>query len=305
VTAFLIRNKYNVLLVCLYLALFFHLVTLAIALSNILPYTILGGFLLIAVLSIDIAALFLLTIYIHRLKSQNILDRIYFRSEIKRQDTYLKYASQIIRHDMNSGINIYIPRGLNGIKRYFKNSDMPKSLKRSLELIDKGLIHTQIIYSGVKEFTELFRGKNHLSFDSHNIKNLLSEFVDNTYYTENVKFIGDFPNLFVNGPLFCIAIDNLIKNGLTYNDSDHKLIKIYVEGDYICIEDNGRGLSKRDYDLYIEPFTRKSSQKEPGTGLGLNICNSILEEHNFDIDIELVNPGTKFKIKIDRKLAND
>ena len=32
----------------------------------------------------------------------------------------------------------------------------------------------------------------------------------------------------VNGPLFCTAIDNLIRNGLKYNDSKTKLVKFLI-----------------------------------------------------------------------------
>jgi hypothetical protein len=47
-----------------------------------------------------------------------------------------------------------------------------------------------------------------------------------------------------------------------------------------------------------KPYTRKEGQKESGTGLGLNICVAILEEHGFIIQCEKNEIGTKMKIKI-------
>jgi signal transduction histidine kinase len=96
----------------------------------------------------------------------------------------------------------------------------------------------------------------------------------------------------------CTSIDNLIRNGLKYNDSKSKLVKIYSEGDYICIEDNGRGITQKEFEELSKPYVRKEGQKETGSGLGLNICKAILKEHGFDITAEKLEQGTKLRIKI-------
>jgi signal transduction histidine kinase len=107
----------------------------------------------------------------------------------------------------------------------------------------------------------------------------------------------NLPTIEVNEPLFCTALDNLIRNGLKYNDSDTKFVKIYSEGDMIFIQDNGRGITQEDFNYLSKPYTRKEGQKESGTGLGLNICVAILEEHGFKITCEKNETGTKMKIK--------
>jgi signal transduction histidine kinase len=98
--------------------------------------------------------------------------------------------------------------------------------------------------------------------------------------------------------LFCTAVDNLIRNGLKYNDSDTKFVKITSDENYVYIQDNGRGITQEDFDHLSKPYTRKEGQKESGTGLGLNICVAILEEHGFNITCEKNEIGTKMKIKI-------
>jgi signal transduction histidine kinase len=90
----------------------------------------------------------------------------------------------------------------------------------------------------------------------------------------------------------------LIRNGLKYNDSDTKFVKIYFDVDTLYIQDNGRGINQKDFDELSKPYTRKEGQKESGTGLGLNICVAILEEHGFSITCEKNDIGTKMKIKI-------
>jgi signal transduction histidine kinase len=102
-----------------------------------------------------------------------------------------------------------------------------------------------------------------------------------------------------NEALFCTAIDNLIRNGLKYNDSANKFVKIYRIDDILFIEDNGRGLSSDEFKELAEPYTRKEGQSEDGTGLGLNICIAILEEHGYSIECnKLPTIGTQMKIKL-------
>jgi signal transduction histidine kinase len=108
----------------------------------------------------------------------------------------------------------------------------------------------------------------------------------------------NLPTIELNEPLFCTAVDNLIRNGLKYNDSDSKFVKIYSEGDSVYIQDNGRGITQEDFNHLSKPYTRKEGQKESGTGLGLNICVAILEEHGFEITCEKNEIGTKMKIKV-------
>ena len=71
------------------------------------------------------------------------------------------------------------------------------------------------------------------------------------------------------------------------------------------VQDNGRGITQEDFDYLSKPYTRKDGQKESGTGLGLNICVTILEEHGFYIGCEKNKIGTKMKIKIKQKEKND
>jgi K+-sensing histidine kinase KdpD len=73
---------------------------------------------------------------------------------------------------------------------------------------------------------------------------------------------------------------------------------LYIEDQTLCIEDNGRGISKEEFIELSKPYTRKEGQKEEGTGLGLNICNEILKEHKFSIEAQKLKTGTKLKIKI-------
>jgi len=216
---------------------------------------------------------------------------------INKKNTYLEHAAKILRHDMHSGINVYIPRGISSMERRLSNEQI-KDLKiqSPLKMIKEGLAHTQKVYSGVYEFTNLVKQNSILNTEHKDLKKILSNYLKSTSYKSQVILMDNLPVLNVNEPLFCTAIDNLIRNGLKYNDSPKKVIKVYFENDCIYVEDNGRGISNDEFRHLSNPYTRKEDQAEDGSGLGLNICTSILEEHNFSISAEKLEIGTRIKI---------
>jgi PAS domain S-box-containing protein len=219
--------------------------------------------------------------------------------ELEKKNTYLEHSAKILRHDMHSGINTYMPRGLSSLERRLSEDQIKElKLEAPLKMIKEGLRHTQKVYKGVYEFTNLVKKDVVLNCAECNLKHILEDYLSATAYKSQV-IIEDLGILNVNESLFCTSIDNLIRNGLKYNDSPNKFIKIYLEGIYLCIEDNGRGMSQEDFDYLSRPYTRKQGQQETGTGLGLNICTAILKEHGFSITSEkMIKGGTKIKIKI-------
>ena len=218
---------------------------------------------------------------------------------VNQKNSYLEHAAKILRHDMHSGINTYMPRGLTSLRRRLSDEQI-KQLKidAPLRMLEEGLKHTQKVYAGVKEFTNLVKEEVQLEKKLCNLKEILTNYLSSTSYIKQVA-IDRLPSIEVNEPLFCTAIDNLIRNGLKYNDSSTKMIAIYMENEFtLCVEDNGRGMSQEEFLELSKPYTRKEGQKEGGSGLGLNICIAILREHGFDIKAEKTNPGTKLRIKL-------
>lgn len=219
-------------------------------------------------------------------------------NELDKKNIYLEHAAKIIRHDMHSGINTYLPRGIKSLQRRLTEDDVDRlKIKSPLQLIEDGLHHAQKVYAGVYEFTNLVKENAELSKKEASIKGILDDYLRLTAYKNQVILDDNLPTIDINEALFCTAVDNLIRNGLKYNDSPTKWVKIYPEKDSICIEDNGRGLSQEEFNKLSEPYARKKNQKESGTGLGLNICVQILKEHGFKISAGKTENGTKIKIK--------
>ena len=227
--------------------------------------------------------------------------------EIEKKNVYLEHAAKIIRHDMHSGINTYIPRGISSLERRISKEDIQNlKLESPLKMLKEGLTHTQKVYKGVYEFTNLVKKDAILNKEEYDIKDILEKYLSSTSYKGQV-IIESMGKEYVNESLFCTAIDNLIRNGLKYNDSETKFVEIFIKKErkkfnltkkYLIIQDNGRGMTQEEFEKLSKPYVRKEGQKETGSGLGLNICMAILEEHGFKITCEKNNIGTKIKINL-------
>lgn len=220
--------------------------------------------------------------------------------DINKKNTYLEHAARIIRHDMHSGINTYMPRGIVSLEKRLPEEEAKRlKIDAPIKMIKEGLSHTQRVYKSVYEFTNLVKKDVVLNKNEEDISEILLKYLSNTSYASQVS-IEDLGRAEVNEILFCTAVDNLIRNGLKYNDSETKSIKIYTDSDYLVVEDNGRGLKKKEFEKIV--FMSKDSKFDEinteESGLGLNICLAILSEHGFNLECEEQSVGTRMKIKI-------
>ncbi len=155
-----------------------------------------------------------------------------------------------------------------------------------MKMLRGGLEKTQNVYHGVRNFTDLVRKDQHIQKTKVCLKGVLKNYLSKTTYADQVLLDPNLECITANKYLFCIAIDNLIQNGLKYNDSPTKQVRIYMKDGDLAITDNGRGMTQKEFEIFALPYRRKPQQKESGTGLGLNICVAILKEHNFTIKVD-------------------
>jgi len=161
-------------------------------------------------------------------------------------------------------------------------------------MIREGLDHTQKVYNSVYEFTNLVKQNVSLEKKELELKKLLEVYFGKTSYFKKVK-IQELTTLEVNPTLFCNAIDNLVKNGLKYNKNENKEVLIFIEDNYIIVQDNGVGMTNEEFKKHIKSFSKEDKGE---IGLGLNISIAIFKEHGFELECEKNEIGTKMKIKI-------
>jgi len=108
--------------------------------------------------------------------------------------------------------------------------------------------------------------------------------------------------IMANGTLISWTIENLIRNSIDSISGESGLIRISMSQDQnnvkIRISDNGCGVQKKDWKNIFRPGF---STKKSGWGLGLSLCQRIINEvHKGDIYVleSSINSGTVFEINI-------
>lgn len=227
--------------------------------------------------------------------SSNITDIINKNNELNeinnkliRKNQIMSHLSYSIRHDMRNALLIYLPSSIKVLtKKYPKDT---KTINKVFEQIKK-------YYESVYEFSNLMREDSKIKLIKVDLNKYLNRYLKNSFYYDNIE-INLNRKFSVSPAMFSQAIENLVKNGFTYNDNKikDKKIKIYNIGDDIIIEDNGRGVTNEEFQEYIKPFKR-GENKEKGSGLGLIIADEIMKAHNKKLMAKKLKVGTRIIIK--------
>ncbi len=164
----------------------------------------------------------------------------------------------------------------------------PESLKK-VEIIEsqanfmRDLLNDLLDYSRTKEklpFRELKTGE---ILDE--VKNTLSHQIEED--NADIRF-RDIPDRIIGQEKRITQLfRNLIGNALKYTD-EKPVIEVGCRDrgeDYLFwVKDNGRGIEERYYKKIFKPFWKLG--KGPGTGMGLAICKTIVENHGGRIWVE-------------------
>jgi signal transduction histidine kinase len=154
-----------------------------------------------------------------------------------------------------------------------------------------------------------------LRLERIDIRNFVEEIakeIEPKFKSQKIKFVDDFEanlgEFEVDVIYLHSALLNIIENGIDACIEDktkksHEIIfsaRRHENRIVLEIIDNGSGMDSETQDKIFTPFF--SSKGNRGTGLGLFIANTIIEQHGGEIKVKSkVDQGTLFQIKIPRK----
>ena len=104
---------------------------------------------------------------------------------------------------------------------------------------------------------------------------------------------------------FLLLFQNIIQNGIKYNESKTPTIDIssqeFDNKLFISFKDNGIGIDTEYHEQIFQFFKRlHTTEKYQGTGLGLGLCKKIVNSYGGEIEVDsIANEGSIFKIKLE------
>ena len=206
-------------------------------------------------------------------------------------DSESKVLISNISHDLKTPITAikgYVEGILDGVANtpekldkyvrtiYNKANDMDR-------LIDELTIYSKIDTNRIPyEFAQIDVEEYFSSYAEEMRMDLESKNIELTYYnylTEDVRIIADAEQL-------KRVMNNIISNSVKYLDKKRGIINLRIRdaGDFIQveIEDNGRGIARKDLPYIFDRFFRADASRNSstgGSGIGLSIVKKIIEDH--------------------------
>ncbi|WP_147533575.1 sensor histidine kinase [Bacillus marasmi] len=216
-----------------------------------------------------------------------------------------------ISHDLKTPIT--------SIKGYVEGirdgiADTPEKQDRYIQTIYAKSVDMDRLIDELFLFSKLDLGKLPFEFDRIDIKNYLSDFIEELSFDleekgVHVNFNCDnyqASQVKIDRDKFKRVLANIVTNSVKYMDKDVKELKVSLCSKpsrlEISIADNGPGISGESLPYIFDQFYRADHSRSKltgGSGLGLSIARMIVEEHGGSIRAESKQGlGTKITISL-------
>jgi len=175
-----------------------------------------------------------------------------------------------------------------------------------LAMIDKEIDRMNDLLKDFLQFAKPNRPKlamHNINYTVEDIAALLEAHCTSHCIKMEIDLNADMPNILCDYDQIKQVIMNITLNAIdAMQNSENKVFGLKTSFDqnniYVSIEDTGSGMTEEQIRRIFDPFY---TTKENGTGLGLSVCYSIIENHQGKIEVESkLNQGTEFKITIPR-----
>jgi signal transduction histidine kinase len=223
---------------------------------------------------------------------------------LERSNQELEVFARVASHDLRAPLNT-INQFLSLLKRHLGDR-VDATSEAYLNFVTGGarrlekLISDLLLYSGISAHNQqpTEAACSQLAFDSA-VANLSAAILE----TEATVTSANLPLVQLEPTHLLQLFQNLIGNALNYRSEKPPRIHVSatVSGSYasFVVEDNGIGIAECYRKLIFEPFKRLHGTDKSGSGVGLSICQKIVDQAGGRIWVESeVGVGSRFCFEI-------
>ena len=224
--------------------------------------------------------------------------------KLNQSNKNLAFFSNVVSHDLKEPlrlISLYVDLLDRKVKE--KLNDEENHLLHQLKFSAKkltSLVNDLLVYNTLEQVQE-YETCSFYEMVETSLSQLQLFIKENN---ANIRFKTPDCNLFFSKIKLSQLLQNVIANGIKYNNSTQKTIHLSVFDEQgfwkILIEDNGIGIKKENREKAFKIFNRlDAAESIEGTGLGLAICKKIVDDVNGKIYFEdTENAGSCLVVEI-------
>ena len=235
-----------------------------------------------------------------------VYESLYKQSfELKESNQKLKEINKqldefvyIVSHDLKAPL-----RGLSSISSFLEDelgSDLKPEVAELLGLIKKRTAWMQNLVSSILHYSRM--SNSCAVKEDAPVKELIENIIEIIDPPENFKFevADNLPVLRAEKIKIHEVFQNLISNGIKYNNKEHGLIRIgfyeYPDHYDFYVQDNGQGIKPEHFERIFGIFqTLSPKENTDSTGIGLTIVKKIVEQQGGKVSLTSeYGEGTKF-----------
>lgn len=244
--------------------------------------------------------------------NENKIFSLIFRdiSDRKKMDTLKNEFISTVNHELRTPLTA-ISGSLSLMKMKLKNKIEDKTFNL-IELSSRNTKKLVGIVNDLLDMEKIAAGKMEYAIEVLNLNDLTQKTIeDNMGFAleHDIELVLNKSSselqVKVDQMRYQQAVTNLISNAIKFSPKKQTVtVSIYQENNYarVCVEDKGPGIPESYASKIFDKFSQidgSSKRKEGGTGLGLNITQSIIIAFGGDVFYDtILGEGSKFYIQL-------
>ena len=262
---------------------------------------------LVIFIVLTLVTLFIILILLKKARKTNAL----YISAKEKAELHSRLKTEFISnisHEIRTPLNAIIGFG----QVLTEKLEDRQTKKLTSQIVNSSEMLLQLI-NDLLDFSKIEAGKLALDYGPYNLRQSIRKLLDIFHAQASNKGLTIKLNIDKNLPKEMIfdelrlkqVLANLISNAIKFSSAGiiEIGIKVKQKDDTHClfdvwVQDNGIGISKSQQENLFQPFIQAESstaRKYGGSGLGLNICNKLLEQMNSKLHVDSdMGKGARF-----------